>query len=204
MRRLVLATAIVALSGVGATSVAAQPGGKAMLEALKTGGYVIYLRHDQTDVSRSDTDPIDLNDCAKQRPLSDAGRAHARTIGLAFKAADIPIDRVFASPVCRAAETAALAFPDVRRTTPRALVYTLVLPKEDLGGAADELRKMLATPPPAGANTVLVGHTTNLKEATGLWPKHEGGALIFRPDGHGAFVLAGAIDPAEFERAALE
>lgn len=204
MRRRLLATAILVLSGVSGTCVAAEPGGKAMLAALKAGGYVIYLRHDQTDISRSDTDPIDLNDCAKQRPLSDAGRAHARTIGLAFKAADIPIDQVFASPVCRAAETASLAFPDLKRTTPRALVYTLALPKEDLGGAADALRKMLATPPPAGANTVLVGHTTNLKEATGLWPKHEGGALIFRPDGHGAFALAGVIDPVEFERAALE
>lgn len=204
MRRRLLATAILVLSGIGATCVAAEPGGKAMLEALKAGGYVIYLRHDQTDISRSDADPIDLNDCAKQRPLSDAGRAHARTIGLAFGAAGIPIDQVFASPVCRAAETASLAFPDVKRTTPRALVYTLALPKEDLGGAADELRKMLATPPQAGANTVLVGHTTNLKEAAGLWPKHEGGALIFRPDGHGAFALAGTIDPAEFERAALE
>ena len=63
---------------------------------------------------------------------------------------------------------------------------------------------MLATPPQAGTNTVLVGHTTNLKEAAGYWPKHEGGAMIFRPDGHGAFSLVGSIDPAEFERAARE
>ncbi|MCK1710797.1 MULTISPECIES: hypothetical protein [unclassified Bradyrhizobium] len=175
-----------------------------MLKALKAGGYVIYLRHDQTDTSRSDTDPIDLNDCAKQRPLSDAGRAHARTIGLAFKAAGILVDQVFASPICRAAETGSLAFPGIEQTTPRALVYTLALPKEDLGEVANELRRMLATPPPLGSNTVLVGHTTNLKEAAGLWPKYEGGALIFQPDGHGAFALAGSIDPAEFEPAALE
>lgn len=183
-------------------SVATELSGDAMLKALKGGGYVIYLRHDRTDTSRSDTVPIDLKDCAKQRPLSDAGRAHARTIGLAFKATGIPVDQVFASPVCRAADTAALAFPDAKRTTPRALVYTLVLPKEQLAVAAEELRKILATPPRAGTNTVLVGHTTNLKEAAGLWPKHEGGALIFRPDGHGAFALAGSIDPADFERAA--
>ena len=124
MRRLVLATAISVLSGLGATCVAAELSGKAMLEALKAGSYVIYLRHDQTDTSRSDTDPIDLNDCAKQRPLSDSGRAHARMIGLAFKTSGVLVDRVFSSPICRAAETAALAFPDIAQSTPRALVYT--------------------------------------------------------------------------------
>jgi phosphohistidine phosphatase SixA len=202
MRWLPLPIAVLVLSVICASSSATELGGDAMLTALKDGGYVIYLRHDRTDTSRSDTDPIDLNDCAKQRPLSDAGRIHARTIGLAFKAVGIPVDQVFASPVCRATETATLAFPDIKRTTPRALVYTLALSKRELGRAAEELRKMLAMPPRIGTNTVLVGHTTNLKEAAGLWPKHEGGALIFRPDGHGAFALAGSIDPADFERAA--
>jgi phosphohistidine phosphatase SixA len=201
MRRLPLAIVLLVTSGVCASSDATELSGEAMLRALKDGGYVVYLRHDRTDTSRSDTDPIDLSDCAKQRPLSDAGRAHARTIGLAFKAIHIPVDQVLSSPVCRSAETAMLAFPDAKRAAPHALVYTLALPKEELGPAADELRKMLATPPRTGTNTVLVGHTTNLKEATDLWPKHEGGALIFRPDGHGGFALAGSIDPAEFERA---
>lgn len=202
MRRLTLAIAALILSGVGASSGAAELAGDAMLKALKDGGYIIYLRHDRTDTSRSDTDPIDLNDCAKQRPLSDAGRVHARLIGAVFKAIGIPVDQVFASPVCRSDETATLAFPEIKHTNPHALVYTLALPHEDLGPAASELKKMLATPPRTGTNTVLVGHTTNLKEAAGLWPKHEGGALIFRPDGHGAFALAGSIDPADFERAA--
>jgi phosphohistidine phosphatase SixA len=172
-----------------------------MLSALRDGGYVIYLRHDRSDTSRSDIDPIDLSDCSKQRPLSDAGRAHARRIGMAFTAIHVPVDQVLASPVCRSAETAELAFPDIRRTSPRALVYTLALPAEQLGEAAEELRHMLATAPPAGSNVVLVGHTTNLKEAAGLWPKYEGGALIFRPDGHGKFELAGSIDPEAFEKA---
>jgi phosphohistidine phosphatase SixA len=201
MRQLSLAIAILILSGASVSSGATELAGDAMLKALKDGGYIIYLRHDRTDTSRSDTDPIDLNDCAKQRPLSDAGRVHARTIGLAFRAIHIPVDRVLASPICRSTETARLAFPDVESATPRALVYTLALPQEQLGLAADELRKLLASVPPTGTNTVLVGHTTNLKEATGNWPKQEGGALIFRPDGHGTFALEGSIDPADFERA---
>jgi hypothetical protein len=104
--------------------------------------------------------------------------------------------------VCRASETATLVFPELEPKSPPALVYTLALPKEELGHAADELRKMLASPPHAKSNTVLVGHTTNLKEATGLWPKYEGGALVFRPDGRGSFDLIGSIDPGAFEQAA--
>lgn len=172
-----------------------------MLAALKDGGYVIYLRHDRSDTSRSDVDPIDLSDCAKQRPLSEAGRAHARLIGKAFTTFHIPVQQVMASPVCRAAETAELAFPDIKRSTPRALIYTLALPAEQLGQAADDLRKMLAALPPPKSNIVLVGHTTNLKEAAGVWPKYEGGALVFRPDGKGSFDLAGSVSPDAFEHA---
>ena len=201
MRRLLFAIFVLGLLVTDAASRATELSGQGMLSALKTGGYVIYLRHDLSDTSRSDIDPIDLSDCSKQRPLSDAGRRHARRIGTAFTAIHVPIDQVLASPVCRSAETAALAFPDARRTTPRALVYTLALPAEQLKPAADELRKLLSTPPPAGSNIVLVGHTTNLQEATGLWPKYEGGALIFHPDGHGKFELAGSIDPPDFDQA---
>lgn len=202
MRRLFFAMATALFVASSASSAAAELRDAAMLQALKDGGYVIYLRHDLSDTSRSDIDPIDLGDCAKQRPLSDAGRTHARQIGKAFATMRIPVHEVMASPVCRAAETAELAFPDIKRSTPHALVYTLALPREQLGQAADELRKMLASPPPANSNVVLVGHTTNLKEAAGLWPKYEGGALVFRPDGHGSFELAGSIGPEAFEKAA--
>lgn len=202
MRRVLFAVAATLLVSPTASSAAAELRDAGMLQALRDGGYVIYLRHDLTDTSRSDIDPIDFSDCAKQRPLSDAGRAHARQIGKAFAAMRIPVREVMASPVCRAAETAELAFPEIKRLTPHALVYTLALPAEQLGQAADELRKMLADPPPANSNVVLVGHTTNLKEAAGIWPKYEGGALVFRPDDHGSFELAGSITPEAFEKAA--
>jgi phosphohistidine phosphatase SixA len=201
MRRILFAMMTALLTGSSASRAAVELHDAAMLQALKDGGYVIYLRHDRSDTSRSDIDPIDLSDCATQRPLSDAGRVHARQIGEAFTTIHIPVHQVLASPVCRAAETAELAFPGIQRITPPALVYTLALPAEQLGQAADELRKMLATPPPAKSNIVLVGHTTNLKEAVGLWPKYEGGALIFRPDGHGSLELAGSISPEAFEKA---
>jgi phosphohistidine phosphatase SixA len=178
---------------------AAELDGEAMLQALKTGGYVIYLRHDLTDTARGDADPVDVNDCSTQRPLSSDGRSHASKIGTAFRSVGILVDRVLSSPFCRTVETAALAFPGIERTAAPSLMYSLALPKDDVDRLAIELKKMLATPPGEGSNTVLVGHTSNLKEATGIWPKKEGGAVIFRPDGNGAFTLAGTVDPVDFE-----
>jgi Tfp pilus assembly protein PilV len=60
---------------------ATQLSGEELLNALKTGGYVIYLRHGMTDTSRADADPISVKDCSTQRPLSDLGRAQASKIG---------------------------------------------------------------------------------------------------------------------------
>ena len=43
-----------------------------LVEALRTGGYVIYLRHGATDQSQTDSDPNNLANCATQRNLTDA------------------------------------------------------------------------------------------------------------------------------------
>src|SRR5689334_14222405 len=93
----IAAGACVAVSGWSGHATAAELGGDAMLNELKHGGYVIYLRHDRTDLSRSDTDPIRLDDCASQRPLSIAGRAHAKKIGVALRVMGIPVGPVYAS-----------------------------------------------------------------------------------------------------------
>jgi phosphohistidine phosphatase SixA len=171
-----------------------------MMAALKTGGYVVYLRHALTDTNKSDRDPIVASDCTTQRPLSDQGRVQARTIGKAFKAAGIRFDHVFTSPYCRAVETAGLAFPELHSNQLDILFYSLALPKEQAVKAADDLKGVLATTPANGMNTILISHTSNLKEAAGIWPKKEGGAIVFRPNGKGAFALIGSIDPAIFEK----
>jgi hypothetical protein len=98
-------------------------------------------------------------------------------------------------------ETAALAFPEIDKKSVDALFYSLAMSKEDATHAAEEVKKMLARQPKDGENTALVGHTSNLKEAAGTWPKKEGGAVVFRPDGKGSFALIGVIEPTDFEKA---
>lgn len=80
------------------------------LDALRAGGLVIVFRHAATDQSRPDREPVDLADCATQRNLSDGGRADARAIGTAFRDLAVPVGAVWASPYCRARDTAQLAF----------------------------------------------------------------------------------------------
>jgi broad specificity phosphatase PhoE len=48
---------------------------------LRAGGYVVVFRHGATHTDQADTDPLNLDNVAKQRPLNDKGRADAKTVG---------------------------------------------------------------------------------------------------------------------------
>jgi phosphohistidine phosphatase SixA len=84
--------------------------GAELLAALRAGGYVLYFRHADTDHSREDQRPVNLDDCATQRVLSEKGRRNSRAIGEAIHTLDVPIGSVLASPLCRTVETGVLAF----------------------------------------------------------------------------------------------
>ena len=94
MRRAVLLLALTALAGCGGGSEpTAEPqrlGPIELVEALREGGYVVYLRHAATDRSKEDDPVLDLDDCATQRNLSEDGRDQSREIGEAFRRARDP------------------------------------------------------------------------------------------------------------------
>src|SRR6516225_6470124 len=52
------------------------------INALRSGGHVIVIRHGATPPDQADTDPLHLENIDKQRQLNDAGRAQAQSIGL--------------------------------------------------------------------------------------------------------------------------
>ncbi len=62
-----------------------------LVERLRRGGFVIYFRHASTDFSQVDSDLVNLDNCATQRNLTDAGRAQAAAIGEAMHTLAIPI-----------------------------------------------------------------------------------------------------------------
>ena len=130
-----------------------------------------------------------VDDCANQRNLTDRGRDHARAIGEAFRALRIPIGPVLASPLCRTAETATLAFGRVERSA--AVIET----GPDAPGAPDRfsaLRDLLSTTPPNGTNVVIVGHAYRYYSLVGGQYLEEGEAAIVRPDGGGFTEVARA------------
>lgn len=171
-------------------SAAALPG---LLEQLKRGDHILYFRHLDTRQDQVDQQPTDLNDCKTQRNLSDAGRARGLTIGRAIKSSGLPIGRVVSSPMCRTLETARLLAG--RTESDPELFFAIGLSEAENRQKGQALRKLLTTVPRTGTNTLIIGHTANLQEAVGLWPKPEGVVYVFRPDGAGGVQAVARIAP---------
>src|SRR5919106_1629927 len=93
MRALLLSALIFASDAL------AQPDAE-LLNRLREGGYVLYLRHTSTDFSQNDSRMTSYEDCATQRNLTDRGREEARMLGQHVKRLKIPIGEVLASPFC--------------------------------------------------------------------------------------------------------
>jgi len=154
----------------------------AIVERLRSGGYVLLMRHMETERSPDDWSGVDYENCATQRELSERGREQARTLGLAFRALGIPVGRIEVSPYCRCRETAELAFG--RAGTPSELLSTWdTLSVEEKTEQGARIRRLLDTPPAPGTNTVLVTHTGNLMWSLGLDAKPEGLVHVFGPTG---------------------
>lgn len=169
-----------------------------LVARLRRGGLVVYFRHATTDRSQKDQQPIDLSDCAKQRNLSNEGRRQSQAIGEAFRTLGIPVGPVLSSPFCRAIETSRLAFGRVEKSD--GLYYALAVSAAEKSRAEGALRKMLSEPPPVGENRVVVSHTANLKDASGIWPKPEGAAIVFEPRGGNGFQAIARISPDEWSQ----
>jgi len=66
---------------------------------------------------------------------------------------------------------------------------------------AKRLRGTIGNVPDGKTNTLVFGHTANLREATDIWPKPEGVAVIFRPLGDGRYEYVTSIHPDSWSRA---
>jgi phosphohistidine phosphatase SixA len=170
--------------------------GQALVDALKQGGHVILLRHTATEPVTPDPDLFDLNDCSTQRGLSEKGRSQAVSMGKAFRKLGIPVGEVLSSPYCRCQETGKLAFGRVTRSEILSVADGLsVQEKSEWGGV---VRKMLATPPKPGVNTVLITHTGTLLYSFGLSSRPEGIAHVFQPAAGVTAVYVGMMIPEQW------
>jgi phosphohistidine phosphatase SixA len=170
--------------------------GKTLVDELRNGGFVLYLRHAATERISIDRRLLNLNDCSTQRNLSVQGREQVREIGKAFRELRIPVSAVLSSPYCRCRDTAKLAFGEVRILAD--LRFALVEDRQSTDLLAAKLRDLLSSPPPPGTNVVIVSHTANLKEAVGIWPKPEGVTALFKPLETGELGYFGMVQPEDW------
>jgi hypothetical protein len=161
----------------------------ALVEKLREGGYVLYMRHASTDFSQNDANSRSFEDCSNQRNLTDKGRDEARAIGKHIKRLGIPVGTVLASPFCRTMETARLAFG---KATPM---------QEARGGPAqtedpkryEGLKKLLSSPVPKGDNRVISSHGNPFHALAGPPYLAEGEIAVVQPQGNGGFRVVGRI-----------
>jgi len=157
---------------------------KQLVESLRSGGYVIVVRHGATFSDQADTDPFNFDNLAKQRNLNEKGKELAKAFGDAIRQVGIPAGEVYTSNFNRAFETAVLAgFKDIKKTVDLTEGGLVVSPDENSRRAA-ALRKMLAQMPEKGKNTFLISHKRNIIDALGKdwFDVKEGEASIFKPE----------------------
>jgi broad specificity phosphatase PhoE len=173
---------------------------KALAAQLKQGGYVIVFRHGATNRDQADTDPLNYDNVARQRLLSTSGKEVAVQVGAAFKTLGIPIGTIYTSKFNRAVETGKLIGGGEATTTIDITEGGLVATPIENDRRAAAMRKMAATAPAAGTNTLMVSHKPNIIDAFGKdwFDVKEGEASIFRPTADGKSTLVARVQVAEW------
>jgi phosphohistidine phosphatase SixA len=193
----------VGLGAVIAAALAIAAGDQEIAQALRAGGLVNAVRHGATFPDQADTDPLNFDNIAAQRNLNDKGKLLAQQFGDALRQAGVPVGKVYTSKYNRAYETAVLAgFKDIEKTADLTEGGLVVSPNEN-NRRAEAFRKMLATAPKAGTNTILITHYPNILAALGKdwFDVKEGEASIFRPES-GSYKLVARVQMDEWSRIA--
>lgn len=130
-----------------------QLAGKALVDALRLGGYVLYMRHTQTGVV--------TKECTISN-LTPRGTRDAARVGHALRALGIPLGRIVTSPVCRAQDTTrALGVESFEVSDDLAQ-----MPAREGHDFHAGRERLLATPPTPGKNALIVGHLQGGKDSS--------------------------------------
>jgi phosphohistidine phosphatase SixA len=171
-----------------------------LVETLRAGGNVLYMRHVTADVGRDVQGSGEWwKKCGEgHRMLSDRGRADAVLVGEAIRRLRIPISGVICSEYCRAVETARLLSLGDPKTDARLNgwpAWKAVDPERGLQRLSQGTRDLLAARPAQG-NVLLVSHKQDFPDPTdpALADLQDGECAVFTPDSRGGFMLRGRIE----------
>ena len=183
-------------------------GAQQLVNNLREGGYVIYIRHTKTNKDWSDqvSPKLDLADCNTQRRLSPDGKAEAKQSGKGIKAASIPIGDVISSEYCRAYNTAKLAFGKYTKDSSLNFLPCVECTPKDYKDYAARVSPLLSAIPASETNTVLVGHddpfqgvTMSVEPPNGIYPAPMGVSYVVKPMGDGKFKLVAKLLPSQWQ-----
>ena len=171
----------------------------AIIKQLREGGYVLFMRHGNSDTSRTDRLPsVDLNDCSTQRPLTEEGRHVAASVGKEIRKAKIPLGEIFSSPMCRAKESAIASFGK-NIIIINTLMHTSGMSDKDKAPVLETTRELLSRPVEGKVNRVVVAHAPNLMDIFGYFPTPEGTVVIIKPMGGKNFKYIASIAPRQWK-----
>ncbi|MBL8709107.1 MAG: histidine phosphatase family protein [Rhodospirillaceae bacterium] len=182
--RLVAAIAGLLVLGCAAWAIDDEIDEHRAVSALREGGHIVFFRHAERFKGAKErlsehSTPAEFADCSRQRNLTPEGREQARLLGEYFRELDIPVGQVISNAQCRTRDTALLAFGKTRL---------------EPGFYNQEfLRGLLAAPPQAGTNTILVGNDYPFDQLTGI-DLARAEAAIIRPDGKGGYDVVARLD----------
>jgi phosphohistidine phosphatase SixA len=186
-RRAVLALGLTLSLPARAAVPPVDAGAAALAARMRSGGLNLFIRHARTNRAHRDSGVVGVRE--GQRNITAEGQAQSRLLGAAFAALPVPHGRVLAGPVFRARDTAEIAFGAARVDVITDLVADDYAAGLDYGAIVAAMRVRLATPPPPGLNTVMVGHRTPLEHYTRqalpdtIMP--EGAIAVIEPRGDG-------------------
>lgn len=176
----------------------------ALLSALRHGGCVILMRHASSPDELPTARTAAPGNRDLERQLDAKGLADAHAMGAALKRLGIPIGKVMSSPTFRARETIAAAGLGSSEVLGRLGDAGHSMSLSAVTASSAWLRRIVALQPRAGSNTLIVTQMPNIRDAYGQIASalKGGGALIFRPDGHGNARLLATMQIGDWPRLA--
>ncbi|WP_413167726.1 histidine phosphatase family protein [Capilliphycus salinus ALCB114379] len=161
-------------------------------EQMRQGrGYVVAMRHAQTVAGTGDPPGFELDNCATQRNLSQAGREQATRIGQIFRARQIPIHQVLSSQYCRCLETAELLnlgeveqFPALNSTF------------EDRTNETEQIaqtRQQIVNHQNTSGVLIMVSHWANIQALTGVGLS-QADSVVVKANSQGELEIVGQIE----------
>lgn len=158
------------------------------LMAADAETYVVLLRH---AIAPGTGDPANfqVDDCATQRNLSEAGRQQAIEIGEAFRQRNIPVAEVLSSQWCRCLETAELM--DVGSVEPFLALNSFFRDRSTANSQTAQIKEYIAANSASSGVIIMVTHQVNITALSDIFP--QSGSAVVMQQNNGQLEVLGQI-----------